>query len=141
MVWPRRQQGSTDMQALNFPNWPNDEWLRLGILVLGALLLALIVRWIMHLVAHGLVKAHPLIADIHNRASRPLDWLVPLLFVMLALRWAPTTHVRLLDALHQLLLIAFLGVFTWLVVRCIGVFELVATRRFPMDTKDNLQAR
>lgn len=129
------------MQALHFPDWPNDEWLRLGILVLGALLLALVVRWIMHLVAHGLVKVHPLIADIHHRASRPLDWLVPLLFVMLALRWAPTTHARLLDVLHHVLLIAFLALFTWLVVRCISVFELVATRRFPMDTQDNLQAR
>jgi hypothetical protein len=129
------------MQALHFPDWPSNEWLRLGVLVVGALLLALVLRWIMHLLAHGLAKAHPLVADIHDRASRPFDWLVPLLLSMLALRWAPTTHPRLLDLLHHVLLIAFLTLFTWLVVRCISVFELAAIRRFPMDTQDNLRAR
>jgi small-conductance mechanosensitive channel len=43
--------------------------------------------------------------------------------------------------LQHLLLIALLAVGTWLVVRCLGAFEGVAIRRYPMDVADNLQAR
>lgn len=124
-----------------FQNLPNNGWIRLGILVLAALLLALIVRWIMRAFVKSLTKIHPLAADIHNRASRPLDWLVPLLFVMIVLHWAPTAHADLFGLLHHGLVIAFLALVTWLVVRCVSVFELAAIRRYPMDADDNLQAR
>jgi len=129
------------MQVPHFPDWPGNTWIHFGILVLAALLLAVVVRWIMHVFVHRLSGTHPLAVDIHDRASGPLNWLVPLLFVMLALRWAPPTHSPLPGLLQHVFLIAFLALFIWLVLRCVSVLELTAVRRYPMDAQDNLQAR
>jgi small-conductance mechanosensitive channel len=121
--------------------WQHDVWIRLGSAVITGLLLALVLRTGAHALRRRLAKTHPVAADIMGRASAPMEWLLPLLTVTIALHtWPPTTSAPF-AMLQHLLLIALLAVGTWLAVRCIGAFEGAAIRRYPMDVADNLQAR
>jgi hypothetical protein len=109
--------------------------------VIAGLLLALVLRTVAHALRRRLAKTHPVAADIMGRASAPMEWLMPLLTLTIALRtWPPTTSAPF-AMLQHLLLISLLAVGTWLVVRCIGALEGAAIRRYPMDVADNLQAR
>ncbi|WP_426700110.1 mechanosensitive ion channel family protein [Rhodanobacter sp. Col0626] len=119
----------------------HDTWMRLGLAVILGLLLALMLRTAAHALLRRLAKGHPVAADIMGRASAPMEWLMPLLTLTIALRTWPSTHSATFALLQHLLLIALLAVGTWLVVRCIGAFEGATLRRYPMDVADNLQAR
>jgi hypothetical protein len=121
--------------------WQQNVWERLGLAVIAGLLLALVIRTGAHALRRRLKNAHPVAADIMGRASAPMEWLMPLLTLTIALRAWPTTTSTPFAMLQHLLLIALLAVGTWLVVRCIGAFEGAAIRRYPMDVADNLQAR
>ena len=121
--------------------WLQDVWVRLGFAVAVGLLLAVALRAVAYAVLRRMAKHHPLISDVMRRASAPMEWLMPLLTLTIALRvWPPTTSSAF-ALLQQLLLVALLAVGTWLAVRCIGTFEGVAIRRYPMDVADNLRAR
>jgi small-conductance mechanosensitive channel len=124
-----------------FARWLQDVWARLGLAVVFGLLLAVVLRVVAHAVLRHLTKHHPLAADIMRRASAPMEWLMPLLTLTVALRVWPATTSAPFVLLQHLLLIALLAVGTWLAVRCIGAFEGAAIRRYPMDVADNLQAR
>jgi small-conductance mechanosensitive channel len=124
-----------------FARWLQDVWARLGLAVVIGLLLAAVLRVVAHAVLRRLTKHHPLAADIMRRASAPMEWLMPLLTLTVALRVWPATTSAPFVLLQHLLLIALLAVGTWLAVRCIGAFEGAAIRRYPMDVADNLQAR
>jgi small-conductance mechanosensitive channel len=122
--------------------WDHGIWMRLGVAVVVALLLAGLLRCVAHAVLHRLAGRHPTIAMMMRRASAPMEWLLPLLMLVIALHvlpgaaaWAP------LVALRRLLVVLLIAVVTWLAVRCIGALEDVAIRRYPMDVADNLQAR
>lgn len=121
--------------------WLQDVWVRLGSAVALGLLLAVALRAVAYAVLRHMAKRHPLISDVMRRASAPMEWLMPLLTLTIALRVWPATTSSAFALLQQLLLIALLAVGTWLAVRCIGAFEGAAIRRYPMDVADNLRAR
>jgi len=115
--------------------------MRLGLAVVVGLLLAIALRAAAYALLRRLAKSHPVTSDIMGRASAPMEWLMPLLTLTMALRiWPPTASTPLV-LLQHLLLIAVLAVGTWLAVRCIGALEGAAIRRYPTDMADNLQAR
>jgi len=122
--------------------WHHDDWARLGMAVVGALLIALMLRVLAYAVLGRLARRHPLTADLFGRASAPMEWLIPLLMLVTALRVLPEADVLPAFVLAQhLLVIALLVAVTWLVLRCLGAFELAAIRRYPVDVSDNLSAR
>jgi small-conductance mechanosensitive channel len=124
-----------------FARWLQDVWVRLGLAVVVGLLLAVVLRAVAYAVLRRLSGHHPLASDVMQRASAPMEWLMPLLTLTVALRVWPVTASPAFALLQHLLLIALLAVGTWLVVRCIGTFEGAAIRRHPMDMADNLRAR
>jgi small-conductance mechanosensitive channel len=122
--------------------WHHDDWARLGMAVVGALLIALLLRVLAYAVLGRLARRHPLTADLFGRACAPMEWLIPLLMLVTALRVLPEADVLPAFVLAQhVLVIALLVAVTWLVLRCLGAFELAAIRRYPVDVSDNLSAR
>jgi small-conductance mechanosensitive channel len=124
-----------------FTRWLQDGWVRLGLAVVLGLLLAVVLRVVAHALQRRLTRKHPLASDVMRRASAPMEWLMPLLTLTVALRVWPATTAAPFLLLQHLMMIALLAVGTWLVVRGIGAFEGAAIRRYPMDVADNLQAR
>ena len=121
--------------------WQEHAWGRLGVTVIAGLLLGLTLRVAVYAVLRRVVSDRPVITDLMQRARAPLEWLLPLLVVTLALRSWPPGPSASMALIQHLLLIGLLAVATWLVVRCIGAFEDAAVRRYPMDAADNLRAR
>jgi small-conductance mechanosensitive channel len=122
--------------------WNQQPWMRLGAAVCAALLLALIVRRLGWAMMRRMARGHPMAADLLRRASAPMEWLIPTLMLMLALRITPEAHSLLaVDLLQHVLLVALIVAIGWLIVRCIGAFEVAAILQYPMDTSDNLRAR
>jgi small-conductance mechanosensitive channel len=89
-----------------------------------------------------LSAGHPMAREMLKRARAPMGWLVPLLVLVVALRARPEAEdLHLAGTVEQVLVIALVAVATWLGVRCIGAAEFFFSRRFPVDTRDNLHAR
>lgn len=122
--------------------WNHQPWVRLGITVVVALLLAIIVHRLVRSLLWRLSRNRPMAREMLQQARAPMAWLVPLLVLVLALRAMPeAAMLHVADAAQQLLVIALIVVATWLGVRCIGAAELFFTRRFPVTEHNNLHAR
>jgi len=122
--------------------WQHDPLARLGIMVVGALLLALVLRLLSYALLRRFARRHPIAVSMLRRASRPMDWLVPLLMLVVALRVLPDADALPAFVLIQhVLVVALLIAATWLALRCVGTLEMVAIRRYPLDVADNLAAR
>jgi len=122
--------------------WTHGAWTRLGVAAIAALLVAALLRRVAYGVLHRLARRHPHVATLMDRASAPMEWLLPLLMLVIALHVLPDADVIApMLALRRLLVIALIGVTTWLAVRCVGALEEVAIHRYPVDVADNLQAR
>ncbi|MDO1529869.1 mechanosensitive ion channel family protein [Fulvimonas sp. R45] len=122
--------------------WAHDIWVRLGVTVAAALLLAALLRSVAYAVLRRLTRRHPVAAGMIDRASAPMEWLMPLLMLVIALRMLPeAATLGPVVVLRRLLTIALVAVATWLAVRCIGALEEAALRRYPVDVADNLRAR
>ncbi|MEI7036069.1 mechanosensitive ion channel family protein [Fulvimonas yonginensis] len=122
--------------------WHDQPWVRLGVTVIVALLLAIVLHRLARALLWRLSDGHPMAREMLRRARAPMGWLVPLLVLAVAVRARPeAAALHLADTLGQLLAILLVAVATWLGVRCIGAAEVFFTHRFPVDTKDNLQAR
>lgn len=122
--------------------WQHDPLARLGIMVVGALLLALVLRLLSYALLRRFARRHPIAVSMLRRASRPMDWLVPLLMLVVALRVLPDADALPAFVLIQhVLVVALLIAATWLALRCLGTLEMVAMRRYPLDVADNLAAR
>jgi small-conductance mechanosensitive channel len=122
--------------------WGQHPWARLGVIAMGALLLALVLHRVAAVLLYRLTRHRPMAANVVDRAEAPMAWLVPLLMLSLALQWTPELPAPgVLDAIDHLLLIGLIASATWLGVRCIGAAQAFAMHEFPLDTADNLQAR
>jgi small-conductance mechanosensitive channel len=122
--------------------WNSHPWGRLGLTVAAALLVAFVLRSLAFLFLHRLARHRPFTADLVGHANPPMEWLIPLSMVIVALRMTPDIdQFRWLDALNHLLLVLLIAVLTWLAVRCIGAAQLAAVRLYPVDQEDNLRAR
>lgn len=122
--------------------WTDSAWTRLGMVLVVALLVALALRGIAYAVLKRLARRRPVVANMLGRASAPMEWVIPLLMLVAALRVLPDTDVLPSFALIQhVLTIALMVSVTWLILRCLRTLELVAIRRYPIDVSDNLSAR
>ena len=122
--------------------WNSDPWARLGMALVVALLASLLLRTAAYAVLHRLARRHPVAADMLGRGSAPMEWLIPLLMLVAALRVVPDTDVLPAFTLIQhVMAVALIVSVTWLALRCLGTLELVAIRRYPLNVSDNLSAR
>jgi hypothetical protein len=101
--------------------WNQQPWVRLGSAIGAALLVAVVVRRAGWAAMRRLARGCPLAADVLRRASAPMEWLVPLLMLSVALRFAPEAHRLLaLDLLQHALLVALIATTAWLLVPQFG---------------------
>jgi small-conductance mechanosensitive channel len=122
--------------------WNHQPWIRLGVTVIVALLVAIAVHRLARALLWRLSDGHPMAREMLTQARAPMGWLVPLLVLVTALRTRPeAADLHLAATIEQGLVIALVAVATWLGVRCINAAEFFFCRRFPVDTKDNLRAR
>jgi len=122
--------------------WQHDPWARFAMAVGGALVGAVLLRALAYATLRRSAKRRPLLADLLGRASAPMEWLIPLLMMAVALRVLPDADVFPAFVLVQhALVIALMVALTWLVLRSLGAFELAAIRKYPLDVSDNLAAR
>ena len=129
--------------GIDFASFWNDHPLgRLGITVAVALAVAFVIRRVAYAALRRLARRRPAAYGMLSRANAPMEWLVPLLTVAVALRVTPgVDDLRWIGGIHHLLLIALIATVTWLAVRCIGALEDLAIRLHPIDLSDNLRAR
>ena len=129
--------------AIDLPSFWNDHPLgRLGITIAVALALAFVLRRVARAVLRRLSHRHPAAYGMVSRANAPMEWLVPLLTVAVALRVTPGVEsLRFMDDVRHALLVTLIATVTWLVVRCIGALEDLVIRLHPVDLADNLRAR
>ena len=122
--------------------WNGQPWIRLGITVAVALLLAIMAHRLVRSLLWRASDGHPMAREMLRQARAPMAWLVPLLVLIVALRARPeAAALHLADAADPLLVVMLIAVATWLGVRCIKASELFFTRRFPVATSNNLHAR
>jgi len=122
--------------------WNSHPWGRLGLTVSAALLVSFVLRSLAFVFLHRLARHRPFTASLVSHANPPMEWLIPLLMLSVALRVTPDIdQFRWLDALNHLLLVLLIAVLTWLAVRCIGAAQLGAMRLYPVEQEDNLRAR
>lgn len=122
--------------------WNDHPLGRLGITVAVALAAAFVIRRVAYATLRRLARRHPAAYGMISRASAPMEWLVPLLTVAVALRVTPDVDsLRGLGGVHHLLLVALIATVTWLAVRCLGALEDLTIRLHPTDLSDNLRAR
>ncbi|HET6555606.1 MAG TPA: mechanosensitive ion channel domain-containing protein [Dyella sp.] len=122
--------------------WLRDPWTRLGMAVLAALLASLCLRTALYALLRRLTRHRPVISDMLARARDPVDWLIPLALVFVAVRVLPETEVLpAWKLMEHGLEVALLIVVTWLALRCLSALERAAIRRYPVDMADNLASR
>ncbi|MFC4764482.1 mechanosensitive ion channel family protein [Dyella koreensis] len=122
--------------------WSDHPWGRWALTVAVALGVAFILRCTAYVAMRRLARGHPVITSMLSRANAPMEWLMPLLTVAIALRVVPDLEsLRGQESFNHLLLVALIAVCTWLALRCIGALEDLAMRLYPIDGADNLRAR
>ncbi len=140
-------RGRSGWHARRMSDFPLDLWnrsatFRLAAYAALALVLAVVahrlIRWLLWRVSEG----HPMARDMLRFARTPMGWLVPLVALAVVLRARPeAAQLGGVGVLSHTLVVAMIGVASWLGVRCVQAAEAFFTRRFPVDTEDNLQAR
>jgi len=122
--------------------WSHQPWVRLGVTVIVALLVAIVVHRLVRALLWRVSDGHPMAREMLRQARAPMGWLVPLLVLVVALRTRPeAAKLHVATTAEVVLVIALIAVATWLGVRCINAVEFFFCRRFPVNTKDNLRAR
>ncbi|MGN2253437.1 mechanosensitive ion channel family protein [Frateuria sp. GZRe12] len=122
--------------------WNDQPWIRLGVTIIVALLVAIVVHRLVRALLWRFSDGHPMAREMLRQARAPMGWLVPLLVLVLALRTRPEAdQLHLAAPAEQILVIALIAVATWLGVRCINAVEFFFCRRFPVNTENNLRAR
>ena len=122
--------------------WNDQPWVRLGVTVVVALLVAIVVHRLVRALLWRMSDGHPMAREMLGQARAPMGWLVPLLVLVVALRTRPeAAALHVAGTAEQILVIALVAVATWLGVRCIHAAEFFFTHRFPVNTSDNLRAR
>jgi small-conductance mechanosensitive channel len=122
--------------------WQDQPWVRLAVIVVAVLMPAVGVHALLRRALWRMARGHPVLRDMLERARAPMRWLVPVVVLLILLRASPDAQALDVDEpLSHALLVAAIGVATWLGVRCVGAIEASFTRRYPIDAADNLQAR
>lgn len=122
--------------------WDQQPWVRLGVTVIVALLVAIVVHRAARALLWRLSHGHPMAREMLQRARAPMGWLVPILVLVLALRTRPeAAALHVAAPAGEVLVVALIATATWLGVRCIGAAEVWFNQRFPVSISNNLHAR
>ncbi|WP_017461840.1 mechanosensitive ion channel family protein [Dyella ginsengisoli] len=125
----------------------HDLWARSpAFRLIGCAAVALVVAMLVHRAIRALLWRwsgdHPMVRDMLRFARAPMGWLVPLVALTVVLHARPESALLApVQVLSHGLVVALIGVATWLAVRCVQAAEAFFTRRFPVDVADNLHAR
>lgn len=106
----------------------------------AALLLGLLVHFVLRRIARRTAQRDSTRARVAHAVILPLAFVLPLMFLGIALRAVPMPEDHLATWLHMLWLAVF-GCITWLLVRIVGAVEASILRHNPMEIEDNLHAR
>ena len=129
---------------MNLTDWMPDfahPWTRFALAVVVALVVAGVLRRVVHAVLRRFAVRHPMGASIVARANAPMETIVPLAMLLVSCRLAPDEPARLVQAIEHALALALIVACTWFVVRCLGAVEAAVSRFNPIDLDDNLRAR
>ncbi len=122
--------------------WTRSAAFRLGASAAVALLLAIALHRAIRALLWRLSAQHPMARDMLRFARAPMGWLVPLVALAVVLHARPESALLApLSLLSHVLVVALIGVTSWLGVRCVQAAQAFFTRRFPVDVADNLHAR
>ncbi len=122
--------------------WGRSAAFRLMAAAAVALLIAIAVHRAIRALLWRLSADHPMARDMLRFARAPMGWLVPLAALAVVLRARPEPTLQApLSLLSRALVVALIGVASWLGVRCVQAAEAFFARRFPVDMADNLRAR
>ncbi len=107
-----------------------------------ALLLAIALQRAIRALLWRLSANRPVARDMLRFTRDPMGWLVPLTVLAVVLHAYPESALPApVSLLSRALVVALIGVVSWLGVRCVQAAEAFFVRRFPVDAADNLQAR
>jgi small-conductance mechanosensitive channel len=129
---------------MTLSDWMPDlahPWTRFALIVVVALLVAGFLHRLADVLLRRFALRHPMGASIIARANAPMEMIVPLAMLLLALRAAPDEPARLIDGIEHIVGVALIASCTWFLVRCIGALDATVSRYNPIDLEDNLHAR
>jgi small-conductance mechanosensitive channel len=129
---------------MKLPDWMPDlshPWTRFALIVVVALAVAGLLRRLVDVLLRRFALRHPRGASILARANTPMEAIVPLVMLLIALRGAPDEPARLVNGVEHVVALALIAACTWFLVRCIGALDETVSRFNPIDLEDNLRAR
>ena len=122
--------------------WARSAAFRLTVCAAMALAVAMLVHRVIRALLWRWSDDHPMVRDMLRLARAPMGWLVPLVALAVVLHARPESALLApVPVLSHGLVVALIGVATWLAVRCVQAAEAFFVRRFPVDVADNLHAR
>lgn len=122
--------------------WSRSAAFRLVATSAAALLLAIALHRAIRALLWRLSTHHPMARDVLRYARAPMAWLVPMVALALALHARSESTLQApVSLLSHVLVVALIGVGSWLGVRSVQAVLAFFTRRFPVDVADNLHAR
>src|SRR3954464_15789090 len=108
---------------MKLPDWMPDlshPWTRFALIVVVALAVAGLLRRLVDVLLRRFALRHPRGASILARANAPMEAIVPLVMLLIALRGAPDEPARLVNGVEHVVALALIAACTWFLVRCIG---------------------
>src|SRR6185437_12473175 len=112
-----------------------EPWVRVAIVLVGALIAAIVVFKILRYAARRMLKPGDVLAIVLARCEHPFELVLPLLALQFALLDTDLGlgHGKLLDAMRHGIRVALLAALTWLAVRAISGIERAINLRHPAD--------
>ncbi|MHB8541506.1 MAG: mechanosensitive ion channel family protein [Candidatus Acidiferrales bacterium] len=119
-----------------------DDYLWAGGILAGAIVIALVVRFILFFVLKRLArrKGDVVITSLVRHAQGPSRWILPLLGLLVALPTAPLPP-RILNPLEHIVGLGLIASIAWLIILFSQVVSDILAARYRVDVPDNLVAR
>jgi len=119
-----------------------NPWVRWGIILVGSVLLAFVLHYIIFWIAGNLAAKTESIIDnaLVTHLKRPARAILPLLALTLALPEAPLGQEAVYD-LEKFITLCLIASFAWGVTAFTGVIRDVVSEKYRVDVPDNLAAR
>ena len=117
-------------------------WVRWGTAVVGSLILALMLHYVIFRVAGSIAGKTGSIVDnaLVKHLRSPVRALLPLLAVTVALPEAPLKH-EVAEAIQKFFSLCLIASFAWGVIALAGAMREVVSAKYRVDVPDNLAAR
>lgn len=118
-------------------------WVRWAAVLLGSVVLALILHYLVFRVAADIAGKTGSIIDksLSTRLRRPGRAILPLLAINLALPGIPLRHETVVDYVQKFFSLCLIASFAWGLIALAGVIRDAVYARYRVDVPDNLAAR